>query len=181
MKQANRRGPASNRWAKWLLTLCLAPLLTLSAGQAAAAAPPDLPDGTYTVEVTLAGGSGRATVASPAELTVQNGSASARIEWSSDSYDYMKVGGELYRPLAQDGNAVFIIPVEAFDTPIDVIGDTTAMSTPHEVAYTLTFVSASISQDAPISAATWAGIAVVVLAGIALLFLQFHPKRSRTT
>ena len=36
-------------------------------------------------------------------------------------------------------HSVFEIPVEVFDEGIDVIGDTTAMSTPHEVEYTLTF------------------------------------------
>ena len=38
----------------------------------------------------------------------------------------------------------FEIPVTALDTPLDVVGDTVAMSTPHEIEYTLTFASASL-------------------------------------
>ena len=56
-------------------------------------------DGTYTCDVTLEGGSGRATVESPAALTVADGKVTA---------------------------------------------DTVAMSTPHEIEYTLTFDSASL-------------------------------------
>ena len=46
-----------------------------------------LADGKYEIEVTLSGGSGRATVDSPCELTVSGGQMTARIEWSSPSYD----------------------------------------------------------------------------------------------
>lgn len=36
-------------------------------------------------------------------------------------------------------------PVAAFDTELTVIGDTTAMSTPHEIEYTLNFDSATLT------------------------------------
>lgn len=98
-------------------------------------------DGTYTAELTFEGGSGKATVLSPAEITVTDGKATARIEWSSPNYDYMIAGGEKYLPVNTEGNSVFEIPVSVFDEPIDVIGDTVAMSKPHEVEYTLTFYS----------------------------------------
>ena len=39
------------------------------------------------------------------------------------------------------GNSEFELPVSQFDQPMDVIGDTVAMSKPHEVEYTLTFHS----------------------------------------
>ena len=55
-------------------------------------------DGTYTCEVTLEGGSGRATVESPAALTVADGKMTATIVWSSPNYDYMIVDGEKYLP-----------------------------------------------------------------------------------
>ena len=106
--------------------------------QAGTAAPAD---GTYTCEVTLEGGSGRATVESPAALTVADGKMTAAIVWSSPNYDYMIVDGEKLFPVNTDGNSVFEIPVSAFDTPITVIGDTVAMSKPHEIEYTLTFLS----------------------------------------
>ena len=91
-----------------------------NAQPAAAEAPAD---GTYTCDVTLEGGSGRATVESPAALLVD---------------------GEKYLPTNTEGNSTFEIPVTALDTPLDVVGDTVAMSTPHEIEYTLTFASASL-------------------------------------
>ena len=96
-------------------------------------------DGTYTCDVTLEGGSGRATVESPAALTVADGRMTATIVWSSPNYDYMLVDGEKYLPTSTEGNSTFEIPVAALDTPLDVVGDTVAMSTPHEIEYTLTF------------------------------------------
>ena len=101
-------------------------------------------DGTYTCEVTLEGGSGRATVESPAALTVADGKMTATIVWSSPNYDYMLVDGEKYLPTNTEGNSTFEIPVSALDTALDVTADTVAMSTPHEIEYTLTFDSASL-------------------------------------
>ena len=101
-------------------------------------------DGEYSVNVTLEGGSGRATVESPAALTVADGRMTATIVWSSPNYDYMLVDGEKYLPTNTEGNSTFEIPVTALDTPLDVVGDTVAMSTPHEIEYTLTFASASL-------------------------------------
>ena len=114
-----------------------------NAQPAAAEAPAD---GTYTCDVTLEGGSGRATVESPAALTVADGRMTATIVWSSPNYDYMLVDGEKYLPTNTEGNSTFEIPVTALDTPLDVVGDTVAMSTPHEIEYTLTFASASLTE-----------------------------------
>lgn len=50
-----------------------------------------LADGTYQADVTLTGGSGRATVDSPAAITVKDGKIYATIVWSSPYYDYMIV------------------------------------------------------------------------------------------
>ena len=96
-------------------------------------------DGSYTCEVTLEGGSGRATVDSPAALTVADGKMTATIVWSSPNYDYMIVDGEKYLPTNTEGNSTFEIPVSALGTPLSVVADTVAMSTPHEIEYTLTF------------------------------------------
>ncbi len=98
-------------------------------------------DGVYSVEVVFEGGSGKAAVLSPALLTVEGGSMTARIEWNSANYDYMLVDGEKYLPVNTEGNSVFEIPVAALDEPLAVTGDTVAMSTPHEIDYTLTFLS----------------------------------------
>lgn len=105
-----------------------------------------LEDGRYTVEVDLEGGSGKAAVESPAVLTIQDGKAAAEIIWSSPYYDYMKVDGEKYQPENTEGNSVFEIPVMGFDFPMPVVADTVAMSTPHEIEYTLQFDSATIKK-----------------------------------
>lgn len=103
-----------------------------------------LADGTYQVAVTLEGGSGRASVTSPTKLVIADGEATATIEWSSSNYDYMKVDDVQYDPVNTEGNSTFEIPVTGFDGPMPVLADTTAMSTPHEIEYTLTFDSASL-------------------------------------
>ena len=100
-------------------------------------------DGSYTCEVTLEGGSGRATVDSPAALTVADGKMTATIVWSSPNYDYMIVDGEKYLPTNTEGNSTFEIPVSALGVPLSVVADTVAMSTPHEIEYTLTFSAPS--------------------------------------
>ena len=100
-------------------------------------------DGSYTCEVTLEGGSGRATVDSPAALTVADGKMTATIVWSSPNYDYMIVDGEKYLPTNTEGNSTFKIPVSALGVPLSVVADTVAMSTPHEIEYTLTFSAPS--------------------------------------
>lgn len=104
-----------------------------------------LSDGTYTVEATLEGGSGKATIDSPLTLTVEGGAMTATVCWSSPNYDYMLVDGEQYLPVNTEGNSVFEIPVSVFDEPIDVVGDTVAMSKPHEIGYTITLHSETLS------------------------------------
>ena len=103
-----------------------------------------LSDGEYTVDVTLSGGSGRASVQSPAKLTVSGGAASAEVVWSSSNYDYMRIGEEKFLPVNTEGNSTFVIPVSCFDREITVYADTIAMSEPHEIEYRLTFESASV-------------------------------------
>ena len=98
-----------------------------------------LADGVYEVNVTLAGGSGRAKIASPTELTVKDGRATAKIVWSSDKYDYMEVDGIRFTPNIENGHSVFVIPVTGLGAPQSVVGDTTAMSQPHAIDYQLTF------------------------------------------
>lgn len=103
-----------------------------------------LADGSYIIELTMEGGSGRASIQSPAQLAIADGAATATLEWSSPNYDYMLVNGEKYLPVNTEGNSVFEVPVEALDAPLTMIGDTVAMSTPHEVEYTVTFHSETL-------------------------------------
>ncbi len=104
-----------------------------------------LADGAYAVAVTLGGGSGKAKVASPCALRVEGGAATAEIVWGSANYDYMRLGDEMFLPVNTEGNSTFVIPVAVFDRAFSVIADTTAMSQPHEIEYTLRFDSESIA------------------------------------
>lgn len=104
-----------------------------------------LADGSYTAEVAFSGGSGKSHIESPVTLTVKDGAVTAAVVWSSSKYDYMLVDGERYDVLTTEPGSTFEIPVAAFDTDLTVIGDTTAMSTPHEIEYTLNFASATLT------------------------------------
>lgn len=96
-------------------------------------------DGSYTVEAVLQGGSGKASVQSPARLTVENGAMTATVIWSSKNYDLMIVNGQEYTPTYENELSCFTIPVSALGTPLSVQAETTAMSQPHMIDYTLTF------------------------------------------
>ena len=112
--------------------------------EAASVSELELSDGEHTTEVTLDGGTGKASVESPAVIRINGDECIAVITWSSPYYDYMIVDGQRYEPVNTDGNSVFEIPVPYFDKAVEVIADTTAMSEPHEIEYTLTFDSASV-------------------------------------
>ena len=114
-----------------------------SAASASAAAA-DLTDGDYQIEVTLQGGSGKASVESPAKLMVEGGKMTAVIVWSSPYYDQMIVDGEQYLPVPRAGNSTFQIPVSALDVDLAIQAETTAMSEPHMIDYTLHFDSSTI-------------------------------------
>lgn len=103
-----------------------------------------LEDGEYTAEAWIEGGSGKAKIQSPARIKIENGQAFAEIIWSSSNYDYMVVNGERCELLNADGGSTFLIPVTEFDRKIPVSANTTAMSTPHEIEYTLYFDSSTI-------------------------------------
>ena len=146
----------------------------------------DCSDGIYQIEVSLNGGSGRAGLTSPATIEVSDYTATATIEWSSPYYDYMIVNGETYQPVNKEGNSVFEIPVYAFDEEMDVTADTTAMSTPHEVAYTLTFHSDSIqpaeNQDGKLPVWATAGVAagaVMVAAVVGMVAMVIIRKKNK--
>lgn len=125
-------------------------------------------DGEYTMEVTLAGGSGKATVQSPAVVRVSGQTAVAVIEWSSPNYDYMLVNGQKYLPVNTEGNSVFEIPVLLLDQEMPVTADTVAMSKPHEVEYTLTFHSDTLKSETDSNAAA---ILVAVVAAAAVIIV----------
>lgn len=98
-----------------------------------------------TIDVTLEGGSGKATITSPAKVRTTDDCFILIVEWSSPNYDYMIVNEEKLLPVNTDGNSVFEIPLCSFDEPLPVIADTVAMSKPHEVEYTISFDAASLA------------------------------------
>ncbi|MBQ3600991.1 MAG: iron transporter [Lachnospiraceae bacterium] len=104
----------------------------------------DLEDGSYAIDIIFEGGSGKAEILSPAFITVSGNAVIATLKWSSPYYDYMIVGDEKYLPVNKEGDSVFEIPVTVFDEAISVIGDTVAMSRPHEIEYSITFCSDTI-------------------------------------
>ncbi len=129
-------------------TICLVLVFLLLLAAGCEKKPKALADGTYTVAATLTGGTGKAKIASPVELQVQNGKITATFVWSSANYDYMKVGGVRYDAAIEDGHSVFTVPVASLEEPLPVVADTVAMSTPHEIEYTVTFDAATVAAKA---------------------------------
>lgn len=142
----------------------------------------EMEDGEYAIEVELSGGSGRSTVNSPAGLLVKDGLAWARIQWSSSSYDYMIVGNKKYFPINEEGYSTFEIPIPAFNEPVAVTADTTAMSTPHEVEYALTFYGDRVmSKDETPQAAAQKVVYMVILVVTVCALVSFMNKRKRNS
>ena len=99
----------------------------------------------YTVSVSLSGGSGRASIASPTTIVKDGDTHTATITWSSSNYDKMTVDGVDYAPVNDGGNSTFEIPV-TLDEDIAVSAETVAMSTPHTIDYTLHFDSSTMKE-----------------------------------
>ena len=92
MEQKNRK----NRNKTGIGLLCIMLLLAILTGCGASDTKEALKDGSYTVYVKLLGGTGKASVASPASVSVEDGQAYAQIVFSSKHYDYMLVDGVKY-------------------------------------------------------------------------------------
>ena len=142
----------------------------------------DLTDGEYSIELTMSGGSGKASVVSPTILTVENGQAYADITWSSSNYDYMIVDGEKFLNESEEGrNSVFTVPITVLDDKMEVIADTLAMGAPHEINYTLTFYEDSIGSKGQLpqeAAKRVVAVALVIIIGGGILN-YFVNKRNR--
>ena len=102
-----------------------------------------LEDGEYTCAVTMTGGSGKASIESPARIVVKDGRITATVIWSSSHYEQMKLGENEYTPVNTEGNSTFEIPIE-LDTHIAITALTTAMSEPHWIDYTLHFDGSTV-------------------------------------
>ncbi len=137
-----------NKWRHLIALTALALFLAACTAMAQT----DLEDGTYYADVTLTGGSGRASVESPAQILIENGETTASVVFSSPYYDYLLLDGNRYEPVNTEGNSTFEIPLIDFDCEIPVTADTTAMSVPHEIDYTLYFDSSTLTQETQVPA-----------------------------
>ena len=90
---------------------------------------------TELVDITFEGGTGKAYVLSPVEVTKKGGKSYAKLVWSSMNYDYVIAYGVKYENENPGGKSTFTVPVDNFDEPLEIIADTVAMSVPHEISY----------------------------------------------
>lgn len=104
-------------------------------------------DSTKRVDITFSGGSGRAHVESPVTVTTKDGKSYATLVFSSKNYDYVIVDGQKILNENPGGNSTFTVPVKSLDEPFVFIADTTAMSKPHEIEYTITWGASDGSAD----------------------------------
>lgn len=135
-------------------------------------------DGMYTMEVSLSGGSGKATITSPAQITVSEKQAVAKLEWSSPSYDYMIMNGKKYLPVNTEGNSVFEIPILVLDEEIDIVADTVAMSQPHEISYTIVFHSDTLQKDGNTNI-TIILVCLIFLTAVITIVVLFYKTRKK--
>ena len=96
-------------------------------------------DSSRRVYITMEGGSGRAYIESPVTVTTREQKSYATLVWSSENYDYVIVDGVRYDNENPGGKSTFTVPVDDFDRPLKLTGDTVAMSKPHEIEYTITW------------------------------------------
>jgi hypothetical protein len=136
-------------------------------------------DGVYSVEITMTGGTGRAHITSPLQLTVTGGSMTAKVEWSSSNYDLMIVDGKEFLPVNSEGNSVFEIPVYTLDEPLPVQAETVAMSEPHLIDYVITFDKSSLPSDNAVNIPLIAGGIVLAAAVIAVAVTAAVKTRKR--
>ncbi len=124
---------------------------SMSESTPAIADPRSLEDGVYGIPVALSGGTGKASLASPARMTVDGGRITVTFLWSSKNYDYMRIGDTQYLPVSPAGEpSAFEIPLTELSAEMTVYADTVAMSTPHEIEYTVTFDLDAITAGEPI-------------------------------
>lgn len=161
------------------LLLVLLSCLLLAAPALAAETPAD---GTYTVELTMSGGTGKASIASPVDIVVEDGSITATVVWSSSNYDRMTVDGVDYEPTTTEDGSTFEIPI-VLDEDMVVMAETLAMSEPHDIEYILYFDSETleeVSDGVTVSSTMIDAVGAVILFLIFILAQRFRrARRSR--
>ncbi len=122
-----------------LLALILALGLCLTARAESATAidnSTSLPDGEYAPDgFSFSGGTGKVTIECGV-VRVREGKSYAVLSFSSPKYTWVKVDGTEYDGLATEFVSQFEIPVQ-LNADMRISAQTTAMSQPHEVEYTI--------------------------------------------
>lgn len=134
MRASTTRAPFAHLACIALLVLALLTAVGCTSAPTADGTPAD---GSYQVTLELEGGSGRATVESPAEARVEDGRITLEVVWSSSNYDLMVVDGVEYAPTSTEDGSTFEIAVPALEGDVAVEARTTAMGDPHLISYTL--------------------------------------------
>ena len=149
MRSPQRPSQRNNMKKKTLAILCVcAALCVLLASALVSGRSKELTDGDYTIAVSLSGGSGRASVESPAKLVVSGETRTAgdRVE---QPILRIYAGGWSAVRAAAFGRKLRISesPIRVLDTDMEVSASTIAMSQPHLVEYTLRFDSSTIQGE----------------------------------
>ncbi len=133
---------------KSVLKKVLVPLLILffcvSAASAGELYTPD--------DFTFTGGTGRVTITCP-EIRISGSESFATVVFSSPRYEYVKVGDETYPTVCDDSTSTAVIPAPV-NRSFDILACTTAMSTPHEIRYTL-YIRVNALADQAVPGLEW--------------------------
>lgn len=118
-----------------------------AANSATTAAANSAENGTH-VAVSVEGGTGKASIVSPAQLTTEGDQTYVTLVWTSSNYDKMVVDGVAYTPTTLEPGSTFVIPVAADLPDMVVEAETTAMSQAHLIEYTLHFGDGALDDEA---------------------------------
>ncbi len=135
-----------------------------------------LPDGLYTPDSFLfSGGTGKVNIACPS-VRVKDGQAYAQIRFSSSKYGYVKANAETYYPISTDDGSLFEIPVE-LNKNNKILGMTTAMSSAHEIEYTIyVYIDDANADDSKVESSETGGKTVSNNAAPAIIGLTASNK-----
>jgi iron complex transport system substrate-binding protein len=129
-------------------------IVTSCASQGVTSALQQQENESFLVDITFEGGSGKAYIKSPVEITKTDGKLTARFIWSSKNYDYMIVNGIKYENENNGGESTFTVEIDNITDDLTVIGDTVAMSVPHEIEYKIIWGEKSEEEQEQVTGGT---------------------------
>ncbi len=102
---------------------------------------------------SFSGGTGRVTITCSGAWS-EDGQTLAEIAFSSPNYAYVKVDGVEYPTVTDEKTSTAVIPVKV-NQATQILAMTTAMSQPHEVAYTLFIRVDALAGDSALPSLAW--------------------------